>query len=79
MKRLGAHNPCLLDAQNLQTILQQQVGGCSLGQSPHVDLSFIKGDRREEPQQFKAGFLFCQVKNPPGFNWNPFCFILSMP
>lgn len=48
-------------------------------QSPHVDFHFIKGDRREEPQQLKAGLLFGRIKNPPGFYWNLFCFILSMP
>lgn len=58
MKRSGVHNPCLLDAHNLQTVLHQQVAGCSFGQSPHVDLCLLKGDWREEPQQLKAGLLF---------------------
>lgn len=79
MKRLGVYNPCLLDAHNLWTILHQQVSGFSLGQSPHVDLHFINGDRREESQQLKAGLLFGRVKNPSSFNWNLFLFILSMP
>lgn len=79
MKKVGLHNLCLLDTHNLQTILHQQVPGCSLGQSPHVDLHVIKGEQREESQQLKAGLLFGLTKNPPSFNWSLFCFILSMP
>lgn len=65
MKILGVHNPCLLDAYNLQTILHQQVAECSLSQSPHAGLHFIKGDRREEaPAAQNRSAIWLGQKSP---------------
>lgn len=67
MERLGVHNPCLLEAHDLQTILHQQVAGCSIG-SLHMWISISsKETGGKSPSSSKQVCCLVGSKIPQAF------------